>query len=178
MADVAVPVHSQTQTGFTVVDRQHGAGSRQHASANQGGRDVGRAEQGDSITYTWNDAHRPGVAPSRLGRRVADHGHGPDHEQRATTTGSASAVRPANLNFGIVYLQQNYVPGTGTSPARRSRCSATPSRWCSGTPSGAGEHRHRRDADHMAGITGAYDAAGNACSTATITGSGSPRIDF
>ena len=25
---------------------------------------------------------------------------------------------------------------------------------------------------------GAYDAAGNACSTATITGSGSPRIDF
>ena len=29
MSDVAVPVHSQTQTGFTVIDRQHDTGAGQ-----------------------------------------------------------------------------------------------------------------------------------------------------
>ena len=80
-------------------------------SANEAGGTVGRAEQGDSITYTWNEPIDPesllpgwnGGSPATVTVRITNDGH-----QRPPPR----PRRPAgNLNFGTVHLQQNYVPG-------------------------------------------------------------------
>ena len=147
-------------------------------SANRAGGTIGRAEQGDSVTYTWNEPDRPGVAPSRLGRWVAYHGHGPDHEHRAPTIGSALAVQPANLNFGIVPLQQNYVPGTRDFTGSAITMLGNTVTIVLGHPDGTVNTVTVATPTTWQASNAAYDAAGNPCSTATITGSGSPRIDF
>ncbi|MGZ8646326.1 MAG: AMP-binding enzyme, partial [Actinomycetota bacterium] len=47
-----------------------------------------------------------------------------------------------------------------------------------GTPNGATNLVTAPTATTWQADSGAYDAAGNTCSNVTITGSGSPRIDF
>ncbi len=80
-------------------------------SADRAGGTVGLAEQGDSITYTWNEPIDPesllpgwnGGSPATVTVRITNNGT----NDRLRVRGPAG-----NLNFGIVRLQQNYVPGS------------------------------------------------------------------
>ena len=177
MSDIAVPVHSQTQTGFTVIVDNTGPAPVNMTSANRAGGTVGRAEQGDSITYTWNAPIDPeslitgwdGGSPTTVTVRITNNGN----NDRIRIRGAAG-----NLNFGTVRLQQNYVPGrrdfTGSSITMLGNSVTI----VLGTPNGTTNLITRPTTTTWQASNGAYDAAGNACSTATITGSGSPRIDF
>jgi hypothetical protein len=177
MSDIAVPVHSQTQTGFTVIVDNTGPTPVNMTSANRAGGSVGRAEQGDSITYTWNAPIDPeslitgwdGGSPTTVTVRITNNGN----NDRIRIRGAAG-----NLNFGTVRLQQNYVPGrrdfTGSSITMLGNSVTI----VLGTPSGTTNLITMPTTTTWQASNGAYDAAGNACSRATITGSGSPRIDF
>jgi hypothetical protein len=177
MSDVAVPVHSQTQTGFPVVIDNTAPAPVNFTSANRPGGVVGRPEQGDSITYTWNTPIDPeslvpgwdGGSPTTVTVRITNNGN--NDRIRIRGTGG-------NLNFGTVRLQQNYVPGrrdfTGSSITMLGNSVTI----VLGTPSGTVNTVSIATPTTWQASNGAYDAAGNACTTATITGSGSPRIDF
>ena len=177
MSDVAVPVHAQTQTGFTVIVDNTGPAPVDMTSANRAGGTVGRAEQGDSITYTWNTPIDPesllsgwdGGSPTTVTVRISNNGN----NDRIRIRGAAG-----NLPFGIVRLQQNYVPGRRDFIGSSITMFGNSVTIVLGTPSGTTNLITRPSSTTWQGDNGAYDAAGNACSTTTITGSGSPRIDF
>ncbi len=59
MADLAVPPHAQTQTGFTVTVDNTVPAPVNWTTTNRAGGTVGLAEQGDSVTYTWNEPIDP-----------------------------------------------------------------------------------------------------------------------
>ena len=112
MSDVAVPVHSQTQTGFTVIVDNTAPAPVNLTSANRaGGPSVARSRatasrtrgttpiDPESLVPGWD-----GGSPTTVTVRITEHA--------APTIGSASEGPAGNLNFGIVHLQQNYVPGT------------------------------------------------------------------
>ncbi|MEO8423168.1 MAG: hypothetical protein ABI595_04560 [Actinomycetota bacterium] len=177
MGDIAVPVHSQTQTGFTVIVDNTGPAPVNMTSANRIGGTIGRAEQGDSITYTWNAPIDPeslltgwnGGSPTTVTVRITNAGN----NDRLRVRGPAG-----NLNFGIVRLQQNYVPGMRDFTGSAITMLGNTVTIVLGTPSGTTNLVTVATPATWQASAGAYDAAGNACSNATITGSGSPRIDF
>jgi hypothetical protein len=177
MADVAVPVHSQTQTGFTVIIDNTGPAPVNMTSANRVGGTVGRAEQGDTITYTWNEPIDPeslvagwnGGSPTTVTVQIQNRGT----NDRLRIRGPAG-----NLNFGIVRLQKNYVTATRDFTGSAITMLGNTVTIVLGTPSGTVNTVTVATPTTWQASTGAYDAAGNACSNAIITGSGSPRIDF
>jgi hypothetical protein len=182
MSDVAVPVHTQTQTGFTVTIDNTTPAPVQWTAVNKPGGIAGRAEQGDIITYTWNEPIDPeslvpgwnGGSPITVTGRLSWGGGG------NTRFRLRNAAGVTTLNFGTIYLQRNYltattmfpnttitmlgntvtvVLGTPTTPANLITVTvATTPQW---TPN-----------------TAAYDAAGNPMSGTTITLPGGPRIFF
>ncbi|MGZ5300004.1 MAG: hypothetical protein ACXWDU_10055 [Actinomycetota bacterium] len=177
MADLAVPAHSQTQTGFTVIIDNTGPAPVNMTSANRAGGTVGRAEQGDSITYTWNEPIDPesllpgwdGGSPTTVTVRITNNGN----NDRVRVRGPAG-----NLNFGTVRLQQNYVPAARDFTGSAITMLGNTVTIVLGTPNGATNLVTAPTATTWQADSGAYDAAGNTCSNVTITGSGSPRIDF
>ena len=177
MSDVAVPVHSQTQTGFTVIVDNTGPAPVNMTSANRAGGTVGRAEQGDSITYTWNAPIDPaalitgwdGGSPTTVTVRITNNGNN-DRIRIRDATG--------NLEFGIVRLLQNYVPARRDFIGSSITMLGNSVTITLGTPDGTTNLITTPTPTTWQADNGAYDAAGNTCSTATITGSGSPRIDF
>jgi len=82
------------------------------------------------------------------------------------------------LNFGTVSLQQNYSQGTRDFTGSTITMLGNTVTIVLGIPSGAVNTVTVASPTTWQGDNGAYDASGNACTTATITGSGSPRIDF
>jgi hypothetical protein len=178
MADLALPVHSQTQSGFTVLVDGMGPAPIDMTSANRPGGTIGRAEQGDSITYTWSEPIDPeslvpgwdGGSPTTVTVRLANNGAGDQVRIRGSNGG--------NLNFGTVFLQQNYVSGAGEFDDSTIRMLGNTVTIVLGTQSGTTRLVAIATPTTWQASTGAFDAAGNACSNATITGSGSPRIDF
>jgi hypothetical protein len=177
MADLAVPAHSQSQTGFPVIIDNTGPAPVNMTSANRAGGTVGRAEQGDSIAYTWNEAIDAesllpgwdGGSPTTVIVRIRNNGN----NDRLRVRGPAG-----NLNFGLVLLQQNYVPGTQDFTDSTITMLGNTVTIVLGPPNGTTNLVTVATPTTWQASAGAYDAAGNACSNATITGSGSPRIDF
>jgi hypothetical protein len=177
MADLAVPVDSQTQTGFTVIVDNTGPAPVNMTSTNRVGGTVGRAELGDTVTYTWNSPIDPesllpgwdGGSPTTVTVRIQNFGN----NDRLRVRGPAG-----NLNFGIVALQKNYVPGTRNFTGSAITMLGNTVTIVLGAPSGTTNLVTVATPTTWQASTGAYDAAGNACSNTTITGSGSPRIDF
>ena len=177
MADVAVPVHAQTQTGFTVTVDNTVPAPVNMTSADRAGGTVGLAEQGDSITYTWNEPIDPesllpgwnGGSPATVTVRITNNGTNDRLRVRGPT---------GNLNFGIVRLQQNYVPGSRDFTGSTITMLGNTVTIVLGAPSGSVNTVTIATPTTWQASTGAYDGAGNVCSNATITGSGSPRIDF
>ena len=178
MSDVAVPVHTQTQSGFPVVIDNTAPAPVNFTSTNRPGGVVGRPEQGDSITYTWNSPIDPeslipgwdGGSPTTVTVRIRNAGNNDRIQIRGATNN--------NLNFGQVFLQQNYVPGTRTFAGSTITMLGNSVTIVLGTASGTVNTVTVASPTTWQASNGAYDAAGNACTTATITGSGSPRIDF
>ncbi len=175
MADVAI--NSQTQTGFTVIVDNSVPAPVNMTSANRAGGTVGRAEQGDSITYTWSAPIDPesllsgwdGGSPTTVTVRIKNMGP----SDRLTVEGPAGT-----LNFGVVALQQNYSQGTREFTGSAITMIGNTVTIVLGIPSGAVNTVTAATPTTWQGDSGVYDASGNPCSTATITGSGSPRIDF
>jgi len=177
MVDVATPANSQTQTGFTVVIGNAAPAPVDMTSANRAGGTVGRAEQGDSITYRWSAPIDPeslmsgwdGGSPTTVTIRIKNMGP----NDRLTVEGTAGT-----LNFGVVALQQNYAQGTREFAVSAITMIGNTVTIVLGIPSGGVNTVTVATPTTWQGDSGAYDASGNPCSTATITGSGSPRIDF
>jgi hypothetical protein len=175
MADVAT--NSQTQTGFTVVIDNAAPAPVDMTSANRAGGTAGRAEQGDSITYTWNTPIDPesllpgwdGGSPTTVTVEIKNMGP----NDRVSVEGPAGT-----LNFGTVLLQKNYSQGTRDFTGSTITMLGNTVTIVLGIPSGAVNTVTVATPTTWQADNGAYDAAGNACSTVTITGSGSPRIDF
>jgi hypothetical protein len=175
MADVAT--NSQTQTGFTVIVDNTAPVPVNMTSANRAGGTVGRAEQGDSITYTWSSPIDPesllsgwdGGSPTTVTVRIKNMGP----NDRLSVEGPTGT-----LSFGVVSLQQNYSQGTRDFTGSTITMIGNTVTIVLGIPSGAVNTVTVATPTTWQGDSGAYDAAGNPCSTITITGSGSPRIDF
>ena len=82
-------------------------------AVNRAGGIAGRAEQGDIITYTWNEPIDPESLLSGMERRIARHGDGPALTGRWREHGFRLRKAAAGtLNFGTIYLQRNYVTAT------------------------------------------------------------------
>ncbi len=178
MADIVAPTpNSQTQTGFTVTIDNTAPAPVDMTSANRPGGTVGRAEQGDSITYTWSEPIDPdslvpgwnGGSPTTVTVQIQNKGP----NDLLLVQGAAGT-----LNFGTVALQQNYAQGTRDFTGSTITMLGNAVTIVLGTPSGATNLVTVLTPTTWQASAGAYDAAGNACSTTTITGSGSPRIDF
>ena len=175
MADLAT--NSQTQAGFTVIIDNTAPAPVDMTSANRVGGTVGRAEQGDRITYTWSTPIDPesllpgwdGGSPTTVTVEIKNMGP----NDRLTIEGPAGA-----LNFGTVFLQQNYSQGTRGFTDSTITMLGNSVTIVLGTPSGTVNTVTVASPTTWQASSGAYDTAGNACTTATITGSGSPRIDF
>jgi hypothetical protein len=178
MSDLAAPANGQTQAGFTVIIDNTGPAPVDMTSANKAGGVVGRAEQGDTITYTWNQPIDPeslvpgwdGGSPTTVTVRIQN--KGPNDQLKIE--GAVGTL----LNFGTVNLQQNYAQGTRTFTGSSVSMLGNTVTIVLGTASGGVNTVTVPTPTTWQASTGAYDAAGNACSTITITGSGSPRIDF
>lgn len=179
MTDLVAPTpNGQTQTGFTVVVDNTAPAPVDMTSANKVGGTVGRAEQGDSITYTWTEPIDPeslipgwdGGSPTTVTIEIQNKGPNDQlHiEQPVGTT----------INFGTVTLQQNYAQGTRDFTGSSVTMLGNTVTIVLGTPNGAVNTVTVPTPTGWQASTGAYDLAGNACTNATITGSGSPRIDF
>ena len=177
MVDLAVPPHSQTESGFMVVVDGTGPAPVDMTSANRPGGTVGRAEQGDSITYTWTEPIDPGSlvpgwnggSPTSVTVRLVNNGGGDQVRIRGSN---------GNLDFGTVFLQQNYVSGAGDFDGSSITMLGNSVTIVLGAQSGTTRLVTLATPTTWQASTGAFDAAGNACSNATVTGSGSPRIDF
>ena len=178
MADTATPVHAQTETGFPVVIDNTAPAPVNLTTTNRAGGVVGRPEQGDSITFTWNTPMHPeslipgwdGGSPTTVTVRL-----------RNNPVNDRLRIRNAanqNLNFGLGLLQRHYVNGVRLFTGSTVTMLGNAVTIVLGTPDGAVNTVTQTGTDTWQASNGAYDAAGNACSTATITGSGSPRIDF
>jgi hypothetical protein len=179
MADLSVPPLSQTQTGFTVIIDNTGPVPVDMTSANHVGGIVGVAEQGDIVRYTWSQPIDPeslvsgwnGGSPTTVTVRISNNGNNDRLRIR-------DAAGNTNLNFGIVRLEQNYVAGTRTFSSSSMTMLGNTVTIVLGVPSGGVNTVVAPTPTTWQADTGAYDAAGNACTNDTITGSGSPRIDF
>jgi hypothetical protein len=181
MADVAVPVHAQTQTGFTVTIDNTGPSPLDWTSTNKVGGTVGLAEPGDSVTYTWSEPIDPeslvagwnGGSPTTVAARISFNGGGNGRFRIRNAAGTTT------LPFGTVYLGRNYVIASVNFMSSTITMLGNTVTVVLGTPASPAAIRvTSAGTTTWRGSAGAYDAAGNPCSTTTITASGSPRIHF
>jgi hypothetical protein len=181
MSDVAVPVHTQTQTGFTVTVDNTVPVPVQWTAVNKAGGIAGRAEQGDVVTYTWNEPIDPeslipgwnGGSPTVVTVRLSRGGGNTRFRLR-------DAAGNTTLPFGTVYLQRNYVNATTMFPNSTITMFGNTVTVVLGAPTTPGNlvTVTQTSTPTWTPNTSAYDAAGNAMSGATITLPGGPRIFF
>lgn len=180
MSDLAVPVHTQTQSGFPVVIDNTAPVPAGWTATNRAGGVVGRAEPGDVVTYTWSEPIDPaslvpgwdGTGSVTVAARISN-GGGNDRLRIRDTAGVTT------LPFGTVTLGGNYVSASVTflgstltlTGSTATVVLGTPAAATTVTATAASTARWRSNA-------GAYDAAGVPCAVMTINGTGSPRIWF
>jgi hypothetical protein len=182
MADVATPVHSQTQTGFTVTIDDTTPAPVSWTTTNKAGGIAGHAEQGDTVTYTWNEPIDPesliagwdGGTPITVTGRLSYGGGG------NTRFRLRNAAGVTTLAFGTVYLQRNYVTATTMFPGTTITMLGNTVTVVLGAPTTPGNLLTVTVATtpQWTPNTAAYDAAGNAMSGTTITLPGGPKIFF
>ena len=181
MADVATPVHSQTQTGFTVTIDNTTPAPVDWTSTNRAGGTVGLAEPGDSVTYTWNEPIDPGSlvagwnggSPITVAARLSFNGGNSRFRVRnaaGTTTLQA---------FGRVLLGRTYTTASVNFMNSTITMLANSITIVLGTPAAPTTvHVTQTSTATWSADATAYDAAGNACAATTITVSGSPKVHF
>jgi hypothetical protein len=181
MSDIAVPVNTQTQTGFTVTVDNTVPVPVQWTAVNKAGGIAGRAEQGDVVTYTWNEPIDPeslipgwnGGSPTVVTARLSRGGGNASFRLR-------NAAGTTTLPFGTVYLQRNYVNATTMFPNSTITMFGNTVTVVLGAPTTPANlvTVTQTSTPTWTPNTAAYDAAGNAMSGATITLPGGPRIFF
>ena len=179
MSDVVAPTpNAQTQTGFTVTVDNTMPAPVDMTSTNAAGGTIGLAEQGDSVTFAFGEPMDPeslvpgwdGGSPTTVQVRIQNAGA----RDRLVVQTNAGVT----LNFGTVFLQQNYVRGSRNFTNSSITMIGNQVTIVLGVESGLSRLVTVPSPTTWTANAGAYDAGGNACSATTITGSGSPRIDF
>ena len=181
MSDIAVPVHTQTQSGFPVVIDNTAPRPVNWTATNRAGGIVGRAEPGDIVTYTWNEPIDPssliagwnGGSPVTVAARISFNGGGNGRFRIRNAAGTTT------LPFGTVFLGQNYVTASVNFMNSTITMLGNTATVVLGTPAAAttvtvttpSTARWRSNA-------GAYDAAANACVVITVIAAGSPKVWF
>lgn len=181
MSDVAVPVHTQTQTGFPVVIDNTAPRPVDWTATNKLGGIVGRAEPGDIVTYTWSEPIDPesliagwnGGSPVAVAARISRNGGGNDRLRILNAAGTTT------LTFGTVFLGQSYVTRSVNFTNSSVTMLGNTVTVVLGTPSAATTVTATIPSTaQWSGDAGAYDAAANACATITVTATGSPKVWF
>jgi hypothetical protein len=181
MADVATPVHSQTQTGFTVTIDNTTPAPVDWTATNRAGGTVGLAETGDTVTYTWNEPIDPeslipgwnGGSPTTVAARLSYNGGNTRFRVR-NAAGTATIQA-----FGRVLLGRTYTTASVNFMNSTITMLGNTVTIVLGTPAAPSPVKVTATSSaQWTGDAGAYDAAGNACTTTTITASGSPKIFF
>ena len=171
--------NSGTTSGFSVtVDNTVPTGTNIQTTNVSGGT-TGRAETGDTITFTFSEAMEPNSilagwtgAATPVTLRLVQNGGGDRVQIR-------NAADSAALPFGTAFLNQ-----TGYTTANRSFDNSTMVMSGSsititlGTPDGAVTTAAGTAATTWTPAAGATDWAANACSTTTVTESGAADKEF
>ena len=182
MADVVAPTpNSQTQTGFPVTVDNTAPSPVSWTATNKAGGIVGRAEQGDIVTFTWNEPIDPeslipgwnGGSPTTVTARISNGGGNARFRLR-------NAAGVTTLSFGTVYLQRNYVSASTNFPNSTITMLGNTVTVVLGAPAVPGNINTVTVATTPTWTpnTAAYDAARNAMTAATITLPGGPKIFF
>jgi large repetitive protein len=181
MSDVAVPVHTQTRTGFPVVIDNTRPSPVNWTATNKGGGIVGRAEQGDIVTYTWSEPIDPeslvagwnGGSPTTVTARISNGGGNARFRIR-------NATGLTTLPFGTIYLRRNYVSASTNFPNSTITMIGNTVTVVLGAPAVPGNINTVTVATTPTWTpsTAAYDVAGNAMAAAAITLPGGPKIFF
>jgi hypothetical protein len=182
MADVVAPTpNAQTQTGFTVTVDNTIPVPVSWTAVNKVGGIAGRAEQGDIVTYTWNEPIDPesliagwnGGSPITVTARISNGGGNARFRLR-------NAAGVTTLPFGTVYLQRNYVNATTLFPNSTITMLGNTVTVILGAPNVPGNINTVTVATTPTWTpsTAAYDAAGNPMSGTAITLPGGPKIFF
>lgn len=173
--------NSRTATGFTVVvDNTRPAGSGVQTA--NGGATIGRAEAGDSVSYTYSEIVDPQSVlagwtglPTPVVVRLTNNGGG----DRLTIRNAANT---SNLPLGTIMLAGNYV-----AASRVFGASGTPSTmsWTGGTimvtlgtPSGAVLTSTTPGTMTWPPASTVTDRAGNTCQTTTVNESAALDVEF
>ena len=182
MADVAAPPNSQTQTGFTVTVDNTAPLPVSWTATNKAGGVVGRAEQGDVVTYTWSEPVDPesliagwnGGSPTTVTARISFNGGGNGRFRLRNAAGATT------LPLGTVYLQRNYVTATTMFPNSTITMLGNTVTVVLGAPAVPANIVTVTIASTPTWTpnAAAYDAAGNPMSNAAITLPGGPKIFF
>ena len=181
MSDIAVPVHTQTQTGFPVVIDNTVPNPVNWTATNKVGGIVGRAEPGDIVTYTWSEPIDPqslvagwnGGSPITVAARISFNGGGNGRFRIRNAAGTTT------LTFGTAYLGQNYVTASVNFMNSTITMLGNTATVVLGTPAAATTVTVTTPSTaQWRGNAGAYDAAGNACAAILVNAGGSPKVWF
>ena len=173
--------NSATQNGFSVTVDNTVPTASDVQTANQGGNS-GKAEQSDTITYTYSEAMDPDSILSGwdgASTNVVVHIDTSGSNDPLTVYDSANTTQ---LKLGSVSLGSNYVTANRTFGA-----TGTPSTMVMsgstitvtlGSPSGATKNVNTAATMVWTPSTAATDRAGNGCSAATASESGGNDVEF
>jgi hypothetical protein len=157
--------NSQAQSFSATVDNGPFAGS-DFETANASGDTSGRAEQGDTVSFVFSDAPDPNSIVSGW-----DGGGTRSVSVSIADKSSNDTLSVSGATIGTVALQGNYTTSTTTFTGSSMSLSGTTVTIVLGTDSG-GNAKTETDKNKPAWTPSAsnYDAAGNACATATVNG--------
>jgi hypothetical protein len=173
--------NSATQGGFTVTVDNSAPGASDVQAAN-GGSIVGRAEQNDTLTFTFNEQMDPdSILSGWSGDSTAvvvrlNNSGGSDN---VTVFNSANSTQ---LNLGSVALNGNYTTSSITFGATGTASSMVQSgsivTITLGNASGTGSTVSSATRMAWTPSASATDRAGNACSTTAVNEGGGNDVDF
>ncbi len=169
--------HATTQGGFTVtVDNTPPSGADVQ-TANASGGTVGRAETGDTITFTFSEPIEPGSilagwdgGPTTVTLRLVNNGGGDRIQIRVGAT---------TLPFGTVNLgRTDYTATTRNFTGSTMEMTGSSITVTLGTPSGAVGTAAGNGTITWTPSTTPYDRAANACLATAVTESGAADPEF
>jgi hypothetical protein len=170
--------HATTASGFTVtVDNTPPAGSGIQ-TANVAGGTAGQAETGDTISFTFTDPIDPNsISAAWDGTATAVTVHlvqsGANDQVQIF-----NAADTAALNLGDVSLGRNYVKASVNFTASSMVRSGSTITVMLGIPDGSVRTVKQKGTMSWIPNASATDAAGNPCSTATVSESGTSDNEF
>jgi predicted ribosomally synthesized peptide with SipW-like signal peptide len=173
--------NSATQGGFSVTVDNTTPSASDVQTTDHGGN-AGKAEQSDTITYTFSEAMDPASILSGwdgTSTNVVVHVDTSGSNDPLTVYDSSNATQ---LKLGSVALSANYVTGNRTfgltGTASTMVMSGATVTVTLGNPSGATKNVNGAATMVWSPSTAATDRAGSACSAATASESGASDVEF